>query len=80
MKNIKSKPVSWRKKLEKSVGEFERVTAQQQEEFLTFLPGHHSVFALEEYERGETKLVEMDINTGDAHPCRSPPPEEYRLR
>ena len=26
------------------------------------------VFALEEYERGETDLIEMEVDTGDAHP------------
>ena len=29
------------------------------------LEDHHQAFGLEERERGETDLVEMEINTGD---------------
>ena len=35
---------------------------------LEFLSKHHNVFSLEEGERGETDLVEMEIDTGDRHP------------
>ena len=33
-----------------------------------FLTDHHEVFSVEDGERGETELVEMDINTGDFLP------------
>ena len=35
---------------------------------LDFLVTHHDVFSLEEGERGETDLIEMEIDTGDAAP------------
>ena len=30
---------------------------------------NHTVFSLEPGERGETDIVTMSIDTGDAHPC-----------
>ena len=39
----------------------------------TFLANNHSVFSLDEGERGETSLVTMDIDTGDASPQKQPP-------
>ena len=39
----------------------------------TFLANNHSVFSLDEGERGETSLVTMDIDTGDASPRKQPP-------
>ena len=39
---------------------------------LDFLVAHHDVFSLEEGERGETDLIEMEIDTGDAAPKRQP--------
>ena len=38
-----------------------------------FLANNHSVFSLDEGERGETSLVTMDIDTGDASPRKQPP-------
>ena len=37
------------------------------------LPPHHDVFSLEDGERGETDLVHMEIDTGDASPRKQPP-------
>lgn len=34
---------------------------------------HHEVFCLEVGERGETDLVSLNIDTGDARPKRLPP-------
>ena len=74
VRKVHSKPVSWRKeKLKESVGVLELLTSSQQQKFIDFLTEHHNVFALEEYERGETDLVEMEIVTGDAHPRRCAP-------
>ena len=74
MRKVHSKPVSWRKeKLKESVGVLELLTSSQQQKFIDFLTKHHNVFALEEYEGGETDLVEMEIVTGDAHPRRCAP-------
>lgn len=68
VRKVQSKPVSWRtEQLVEIIGIPEALTPQQRE-FLNFVTEHHNVFALEEYERGETSLVEMKLDTGDAHP------------
>ena len=36
------------------------------------IQNHHEVFALEEGERGQTDLVEMEIDTGDSRPIKQP--------
>ena len=46
------------------------VPAQEKEELLELMQQHHTVFSLEDGERGERNLVEMEIDTGDARPCR----------
>lgn len=38
-----------------------------------FLTNHHDVLSLTEGEHGETDLVHMDINTGNASPKKQPP-------
>ena len=38
-----------------------------------FLVDHHDVFSLEEGERGETDIVQFEIDTGDAPPQKQPP-------
>ena len=44
---------------------------QEQESLLKdFLVDHHEVFSVDPGERGETDLVQMNIDTGDASPCR----------
>ena len=43
------------------------------EQLRTFLANNHSVFSLDEGEHGETSLVTMDIDTGDASPRKQPP-------
>ena len=74
IRRVQSKsPSWWKKRLIGSVGVPEALSPSQQQEVHNFLTEHHNVFALEEYERGETSLVEMEIDTGDAHPCRCAP-------
>ena len=71
---VQTKSVTWRKeRLVEGIGALETLTPHQQQELLDFLSEHHKVFALEEHERGETDLVEMEIYTGDAHPRRCAP-------
>ena len=71
---IQTKPTVWRQqKLLESVGALETLTPVKQQKLLDFLKEHHTAFALEEGERGETDLVEMHINTGDTRPQRCPP-------
>ena len=74
VRHIQTKPVSRRREqLTESAGALETLTPPQRQEVLNFLAKHHTVFALEEHERGETDLVEMTIHTGDAQPRRSAP-------
>ena len=69
-----SKPVAWRKrKLAESVGSTDTLSPEQREELIDFLGEHHTAFALEEHEHGETNLVEFSIETGDADPRRCAP-------
>ena len=40
---------------------------------MEFLAAHHHVFCLDEGDRGETDLIHMEIDTGNAHPKRQAP-------
>ena len=40
---------------------------------LEFLTAHYHVFSLDEGERGETDLIEMEIDTGDSPPKQQAP-------
>ena len=44
------------------------LTPEQKEEFLVTMEKNHEAFTLEEGERGETSLVEMEIHTGEPTP------------
>ncbi len=44
------------------------LSEQQQRNLIELLKKHHVAFSLEEGERGETDLVQFEINTGDAEP------------
>lgn len=46
------------------------VPEQEREELLRLLREHHNTFSINEGERGETNLVEMEIDTGGAKPIR----------
>ena len=70
---VQSQPATWRReRLANLVGKLELLTTEQTEELHTFLGQHHSAFCLEEQERGETDLVEMEIHTKDAAPKKVP--------
>ena len=45
---------------------------QEKQTLLEFLTGYHHVFSLEEGERGETDLVQMEIKTGKTPPKKQP--------
>ena len=45
---------------------------QEKQTLLEFLTGYHHVFSLEEGERGETDLVQMEIKTGNTPPKKQP--------
>ena len=46
---------------------------QERSQLHSFLLEHHQAFSLEDGERGETSLVQMQIDTGDSSPRRQPP-------
>ena len=46
---------------------------QDKDKLLQFLLMNHQVFALDEAERGETNLVQMTIDKGEAQPKQVPP-------
>ena len=46
---------------------------QQRDKLYTLLFDHHEAFALSDDERGETGLVQLEINTGDAPPIQQAP-------
>jgi hypothetical protein len=54
------------------VGKPELLNEEQVESLHAFLSKHHEVFSMEEGERGETDMVEMEIHTGDAPPRKVP--------
>ncbi len=54
----------------------ENLTVVQKKKFVEFLAEKHDVFALEEGEKGETDLVQMEVITGEAPPKKQRP---YRL-
>ena len=43
---------------------------KQTQELLDFISDHHMVFSLDDLERGETNLADMEIHTGDEAPRR----------
>ena len=45
---------------------------QEKETLLKFREKHHRVFSLKDGDKGERELVQMEINTGDAHPEKQP--------
>lgn len=60
--------IQWRKEKLESVLEEPDLPQREKMELPKFLTDHHDTFSLEEGERGETTLVQMEINTGDALP------------
>ena len=46
---------------------------REKRNLLDFLEDHHQAFCLDEQERGETDLLQFEINTGDAAPRKQPP-------
>lgn len=56
-----------------SISDLKTLPLPQCQEFVNFLPKHHTVFALEEHEHEETDLIEMTIETGDAEPHKCAP-------
>ena len=45
----------------------------EREKFCKFLMDYHMVFSLEDNDCGETNLVQLEIDTGDAQPRRQNP-------
>ena len=47
-------------------------TEREYHQLTSFLKKHHHAFSLEEGEHGETDLVQLEIDTGDASPIKQP--------
>ena len=60
------------KMLREAVGRPELLDSSETRRLHELLEEFHSAFSLEESERGETDLLEMEIHTGDATPRRVP--------
>ena len=54
-------------------GEGAALKWQDKDKLLQFLLANHQAFAIDEADRGETDLIEMTIDTGDAQPKQVPP-------
>ena len=65
-------PTSRKTKLLEAVGKSELLSAEQAKCLQDFLEDHHQAFSLEPGERGETDMVQMEVDTGDAAPRRQP--------
>ena len=63
-----TKPEVEERKLCEIVGKPELLTAAQTEQLHQFLGEHHEAFSLNPNERGETELLTMEIETGEASP------------
>ena len=62
-----SHDTQWRRqRIREFVGEPDLLTPEQIESLHMFLGDHHEAFLLEDGERGETDLITMEIETGDA--------------
>ena len=59
-------------KLLEIVGKSDLLSEEQTECLNQFLGEHHEAFSIDPGERGETSLVQMEVDTGDARPSRQP--------
>ena len=64
--------ISWQQQKLRRIAGAPELLSMEQGEDLAMLCEHHDAFSLEEYERGETDSIEMEIHTGDATPRKVP--------
>ena len=62
-----------RKKCMLRLLKFDEVPSAEVDQLKEFLVQYHSVFSLEDGERGETDIITMSIDTGDSHPVKQHP-------
>ena len=65
-------PTSRKTKLLEAIGKSELLSEEQADCLQNFMMDHHQAFSLEPGERGETDMVQMEVDTGDAAPRRQP--------
>ena len=71
--DIDTARIQWRKKtLLDILGKFD-LPSEENAQMGKVLSDHHDVFALEDKERGETDLVQLEIETGSSPPARQHP-------
>ena len=61
-----------KQRLRELVPETALLDASQKDQLYNFLTDHHQAFCLDELERGETDLIQLYIDTGDASPRKQP--------
>ena len=64
--------VKWRQTQLESLLELSKLSEEEYLPLKSLLADFHGIFSLEEGERGETDLVEFEINTGEGIPKRQP--------
>ena len=62
-----------KQKLHKLIPKPETLDPDESEKLLSFLADHHEAFCLDDKERGETDLIQFQIDTGDATPKKQAP-------
>jgi hypothetical protein len=62
-----------KQKLRELVPDSEAMSPEEKESLQSFLTDHHQAFCLDENERGETDLVQFQIDTGDVSPKKQAP-------
>ena len=70
---ISPNQAAWRKKKVAETLELPHLPSPDRKLLQQFLADHHHVFCLEEGERGETDLIQMEIITDGASPRKQPP-------
>ena len=74
VKKVSTAPVAWRReKLMEIFGDSVSLPEPKRTIFCEMLMDHHKAFSLEADERGETDLIQLEIDTGGAPPKRQRP-------
>lgn len=80
LKEADDEEKSRRRKLIESLEELD-LPPQEKTTLWKFLADYHQAFSLKEGERGETDLIQTEIDTGDAYPKKQPArPMPFTLR
>ena len=71
VRSVESESVAERKKkLLELINRPTLLNKEQSQKLLDFISAHHAAFSLDDLERGETNLIDMEIHTGEETPRR----------